>query len=68
MILSITILALITAQRLGELVLARHNTRALKAAGAVRPQPTHQPVRPSKRQTSMQGDSELMGELSPVAG
>lgn len=29
------ILALVTMQRLGELVLARHNTRRLRAMGAV---------------------------------
>lgn len=35
MTLSIVILALVTAQRLGELVLARHNTSRLMARGAV---------------------------------
>lgn len=44
MILSITILALVTAQRLGELVLAKHNTRALKAAGAVEIGASHYPL------------------------
>lgn len=35
MTLSIVVLALITAQRLGELFLAEHNTRRLRAQGAV---------------------------------
>ncbi|MFW2342195.1 isoprenylcysteine carboxyl methyltransferase family protein [Brevundimonas sp.] len=35
MILSVVILALLAAQRLGELVLANHNTRRLLARGAV---------------------------------
>lgn len=35
MMLSIVILALVTAQRLGELVLAEYNTRRLRAQGAV---------------------------------
>ena len=34
MMLSVVALALVSAQRLGELVLARHNTRRLLAAGA----------------------------------
>lgn len=35
MMLSIVVLALVTAQRVGELFLAEHNTRRLRAAGAV---------------------------------
>ena len=35
MILAIVVLLLVTAQRLGELVLANHNTRRLLARGAV---------------------------------
>lgn len=35
MILSLVVLALVTAQRLGELFLAEHNTRRLRARGAV---------------------------------
>lgn len=35
MILSIVVLALVTAQRIGELFLAGHNTRRLRAQGAV---------------------------------
>lgn len=35
MILSVVVLSLVTAQRLGELVLARRNTRRLMARGAV---------------------------------
>lgn len=44
MILSITILALVTAQRLGELALANRNTRALKAAGAIEFGASHYPL------------------------
>ena len=44
MTLSIVILALVTAQRLGELVLARRNTRALKAQGAYEVAPGHYPL------------------------
>lgn len=44
MILSVLILALVTAQRLGELVLARRNTRRLLARGAVEAAPEHYPV------------------------
>lgn len=40
---AILILACVTAQRLGELVLARHNTARLKAAGAVERAPGHYP-------------------------
>lgn len=35
MILSIVVLGLVTAQRIGELVLAEHNTRRLRAQGAL---------------------------------
>ena len=38
------ILALVTMQRLGELVLARHNTRRLRAMGAVEVGPDHYPL------------------------
>ena len=44
MILSIVLLALVTAQRLGELVLANHNTRRLKAQGAYEVAPGHYPL------------------------
>jgi methyltransferase len=43
-ILSIALLALVTAQRLGELVLARHNTLRLKAQGAYEVAPGHYPL------------------------
>jgi methyltransferase len=42
--LSILLLALVTAQRLGELVLAAHNTRRLKAKGAYEVAPGHYPL------------------------
>lgn len=42
--LSILILALVTAQRLGELVVARRNTRALLARGGVERGAAHYPV------------------------
>lgn len=41
MIWSILLLALVTAERLGELVLARHNTSRLLAQGAVEHAPGH---------------------------
>jgi methyltransferase len=44
MTLSIVILALVTAQRLGELVLARRNTRRLLARGATERGATHYPL------------------------
>lgn len=44
MILSIVILALVSAQRLGELALARRNTRRLLARGAVERGAGHYPV------------------------
>ena len=44
MILSVVLLALVTAQRLGELVLARHNTAKLKAQGAYEVAPGHYPL------------------------
>lgn len=44
MTLSIVILALVTLQRLGELVLARHNTRRLLARGAVEAGAGHYPL------------------------
>ena len=44
MILSVLLLALVTAQRLGELVLARHNTLRLKARGAYEVAPGHYPL------------------------
>ena len=44
MILSIVLLALVTAQRLGELALANHNTRRLKAQGAYEVAPGHYPL------------------------
>jgi methyltransferase len=43
-ILSILLLGLVTAQRLGELVLAYHNTRRLKAQGAYEVAPGHYPL------------------------
>jgi methyltransferase len=43
-ILSVVLLALVTAQRLGELVLARHNTIRLKAQGAYEVAPGHYPL------------------------
>jgi methyltransferase len=43
-ILSIVLLALVTAQRLGELVLARRNTARLKAQGAYEVAPGHSPL------------------------
>ena len=44
MTLSILLLALVTAQRLGELVLAGHNTLRLKARGAYEVAPGHYPL------------------------
>ncbi len=44
MSLATTILALVTLQRLGELVLARHNTRKLLARGAVEFGANHYPL------------------------
>ena len=44
MILSIGLLGLVTLQRLGELVLAAHNTRRLKAQGAYEVAPGHYPL------------------------
>ena len=44
MIPSIALLALVTLQRLGELVLARRNTRRLLAKGAVEASPGHYPL------------------------
>lgn len=44
MILSIVLLALVTAQRLGELVLADYNTKRLKAQGAYEVAPGHYPL------------------------
>ena len=44
MMLSIAILALVTAQRLGELVLANRNTRRLLAAGGVEHGAAHYPL------------------------
>lgn len=44
MIVSVLILALVTAQRLGELVLARRNTRRLLARGAFEVGAQHYPV------------------------
>src|SRR3546814_8898799 len=41
---AVIILALVTAQRLGELVLARRNTRALRARGAYEVGPDHYPL------------------------
>jgi len=42
--LATIILALVTLQRLGELVLARHNTRALRARGAIELGARHYPL------------------------
>jgi methyltransferase len=42
--LASAILVLVTAQRLGELVLARHNTRKLRARGAIEVGAGHYPV------------------------
>lgn len=44
MSLGILLLALVTIQRLGELVLARHNTAKLKARGAYEVAPGHYPL------------------------
>ena len=44
MILSVVLLALVTAQRLGELVLADRNTARLKAQGAHEVAPGHYPL------------------------
>ncbi|HEY1750946.1 MAG TPA: isoprenylcysteine carboxylmethyltransferase family protein [Caulobacteraceae bacterium] len=44
MILAVLLLALVTAQRLGELVLAAHNTRRLKAQGAYEVAHGHYPL------------------------
>lgn len=44
MILSVTVLALVSLQRLGELALARRNTRRLIARGAVETGAGHYPV------------------------
>ncbi len=44
MTLSIVVLALVTAQRLGELFLANRNTRRLLARGAREHAPTHYPL------------------------
>lgn len=44
MILNLVILALVTAQRLGELVLSRRNTRRLLAAGAYEAGAAHYPA------------------------
>ncbi|HXQ13169.1 MAG TPA: isoprenylcysteine carboxylmethyltransferase family protein [Caulobacteraceae bacterium] len=44
MILSVVLLALVTAQRLGELVLANSNTKRLKAQGAYEVAPGHYPL------------------------
>jgi methyltransferase len=44
MILSIAILALVTAQRLGELLIANRNTRRLLAAGGVEHGAAHYPL------------------------
>ncbi|HEY3800284.1 MAG TPA: isoprenylcysteine carboxylmethyltransferase family protein [Caulobacteraceae bacterium] len=44
MIVSIALLALVTAQRLGELVLAQRNTARLKAQGAYEVAPGHYPL------------------------
>jgi methyltransferase len=38
------ILALVTLQRLGELALSRHNTKRLKARGAIEAGPNHYPL------------------------
>jgi methyltransferase len=44
MILSIVILGLVTAQRLGELVVARRNTRRLRAEGGIERGAEHYPL------------------------
>jgi methyltransferase len=44
MITSILVLGLVTAQRLGELALSRHNTRLLLASGATEVAPGHYPL------------------------
>ena len=44
MILSVVLLGLVTAQRLGELVLANRNTARLKAQGAYEVAPGHYPL------------------------
>ena len=44
MTLASTILALVTLQRLGELLLARHNTRKLLARGAIEVGASHYPL------------------------
>ncbi|GGC82777.1 isoprenylcysteine carboxyl methyltransferase family protein [Chelatococcus reniformis] len=44
MSLTVIVLALVTAQRLGELALARRNTRALLARGGVEVAPGHYPA------------------------
>ncbi len=44
MTLSIVVLVLVTLQRLGELVLADHNTKRLKARGAVETGASHYPL------------------------
>ena len=44
MTLAVAILAFVTLQRLGELVLARHNTARLMARGAVEAAPGHYPL------------------------
>ncbi|MGZ6014917.1 MAG: isoprenylcysteine carboxyl methyltransferase family protein, partial [Phenylobacterium sp.] len=44
MTLSIVVLALVTLQRLGELVLARRNTARMLARGAVEAAPGHYPA------------------------
>ena len=44
MILAVLLLALVTAQRIGELFLADRNTRALKAQGAYEVAPGHYPL------------------------
>lgn len=44
MILSVAILGVVTAQRLGELALARHNTRRLMARGGVEAGADHYPL------------------------
>jgi methyltransferase len=43
-ILSVVLLALVTAQRLGELVLANYNTKRLKTQGAYEVAPGHYPL------------------------
>lgn len=44
MSLAVLLLALVTAQRVGELALASHNTRRLKARGAYEVAPGHYPL------------------------